>query len=37
MQILGFAPEKEIRLLGPGFQNLYFNYDTQVILMPGSG
>ena len=32
MQILGFTA-KEKRLLGPGFQDLYFNYNTQVILV----
>jgi len=29
MQILGFTAKKK-RLLGPGFQDLYFNYNTQV-------
>lgn len=36
-QILSFAPEKEIRLIGPELENLYFNYDTKVILMPRNG
>ena len=32
MQILSFTARKK-RLLGPGFQDLYFNYNTQVILI----